>query len=232
MSSKRLIDIYLCRHGTTTWNLKGLWQGLKDTRLASEGIEQARSQASTFTKSNIQPEKIVASPLLRAKETAMILSKGLGLNKSIELDDRLKECYLGEFEGMHRDTIYGPKYKYIFNRLRKLPQEKRIRTTYFDDLETPKEISDRVVECILDTTTETAALAKKPQKCMMYVSHSVILKSVLSTVFNKYYEGIQMETLAWIHMRVDLETKKLSLCQVDGIEFDVHKEEEEEEEEV
>ena len=212
--SKRLVDVYLCRHGTTTWNLKGLWQGLKDTRLAKEGIEQARNEALSFSKSKINVDVVVSSPLLRAKETASILSEGLGVKKDRTIfDDRLKECYLGEFEGMQRDVIYGPKYKHIFDRLRSLSHKDRIRTTYFEDLETPKEISDRVVSCILDSSRSSI-------NCAMFVSHSVILKSVLASVFDKRYEGISMRTLSWMHMKLDVEKKALSLVKVEGIEFD------------
>ena len=63
--SRRLI---LIRHGQTTYNATGRMQGHLDTELSELGYEQARAAARLLQDQGVS--KIVASDLLRARETA------------------------------------------------------------------------------------------------------------------------------------------------------------------
>lgn len=92
--------LYLVRHGETEYNKAKRYQGSIDIALSEKGREQARQAAKTIdTKFDV----VVSSPLIRAKETAMILS-GFS-EEQIIIDDRIREISMGEYEGMYYDEV-------------------------------------------------------------------------------------------------------------------------------
>lgn len=95
---KRLI---LWRHGVTTWNAAGRFQGHEDVDLTDAGREQAAMAAVRLA--DLGPTAIVSSDLRRATQTAQALSSLTGL--SIRLDQRLRERYFGPWQGLVRSEI-------------------------------------------------------------------------------------------------------------------------------
>jgi len=91
----------LIRHGESTWNAAGRWQGQGDPSLSPRGREQAARLAAELADEGI--EKIVASDLARASETAAILGNALGL--APERDERLRELDVGCWTGLTRGEI-------------------------------------------------------------------------------------------------------------------------------
>lgn len=87
--------IVLWRHGQTDWNLENRFQGHSDIPLNATGVAQARRAAALLL--NLKPEKIVASDLLRARQTAAALGEITGL--SIAVDPGLRETNGGNWEG-------------------------------------------------------------------------------------------------------------------------------------
>lgn len=87
--------LYL-RHGQTEWNRQGRMQGATDIPLNDTGRDQAREAAGRLTGAHI--DRIIASPMLRAAETADIVAAAKGL--PVTHDERLKERYFGAFDGM------------------------------------------------------------------------------------------------------------------------------------
>ena len=87
--------LYL-RHGQTDWNAEGRMQGSTDIPLNATGRAQAAAAADRLA--NTQIDRIVASPMARAAETARIVAQSKGLTPTY--DDRLKERYFGAFDGM------------------------------------------------------------------------------------------------------------------------------------
>jgi broad specificity phosphatase PhoE len=86
---------YFLRHGETHWNKSGTTQGQLDAKLNETGIEQARRAAEALAGEPI--ERIVASPLSRALDTAEAVAERHGL--SVETDPGLMECDLGRHQG-------------------------------------------------------------------------------------------------------------------------------------
>jgi probable phosphoglycerate mutase len=86
---------YFIRHGETDWNQKRLIQGHTDIPLNEKGIRQA-NESIHFLK-NIKINKLVSSPLIRAKHTAEIINSSLNLK--FDFDHGLKERNWGVFEG-------------------------------------------------------------------------------------------------------------------------------------
>lgn len=88
--------LYLIRHGETDWNLERRFQGTKDNPLNSTGVEQAK-KISTILK-DFAIQKIVASTLQRAQQTAEETSKVIGI--PVNIVSNLHEVSVGEAEGM------------------------------------------------------------------------------------------------------------------------------------
>ena len=98
MSARRLV---LWRHGQTLWNAENRHQGQIDIPLNDVGREQARHAAQTLLA--MKPTHVIASDLERAFETGQILADLAGA--SLSTDERLRETFAGEWQGMTRDEI-------------------------------------------------------------------------------------------------------------------------------
>lgn len=90
------MHIWLIRHGQTDLNKKSLNQGIVDEPLNEYGIEQAKKTRALIEESGIVFDRVYASPLNRAFETARIVS---GFDaKDIITDKRIIEENLGRYE--------------------------------------------------------------------------------------------------------------------------------------
>lgn len=96
-------EILVIRHGETDWNAEGRLQGTMDTPLNSQGIRQARAAAQTLKKHDIRI--IYASPLLRARITAEIISEAIGV--PIVFREELREKDFGAMQGLRLDEIHA-----------------------------------------------------------------------------------------------------------------------------
>ncbi len=86
------MELYLVRHGETIWNKEGRYYGHRDIGLSDVGLNQAKKLGEFFR--NINFDKVICSPLLRAVDTAKELT-----NQHICTDSRLMEQNFGLFEG-------------------------------------------------------------------------------------------------------------------------------------
>jgi probable phosphoglycerate mutase len=97
------VRVYVARHGETTWNLAGRYQGRRESGLTALGVRQGFALAEAFAHHTPPIERIVASPLLRCSATAKFVADRL--NIPLEHDDRLLEIAHGTWEGRLRDEI-------------------------------------------------------------------------------------------------------------------------------
>jgi broad specificity phosphatase PhoE len=88
--------VYLVRHGVTEWHSAGRVLGQRDVGLNAAGEEQ--SQAAAGALAALPIGEILASPLVRAVQTAEIIAARFGLQ--IARDPRLTELRVGRWEGM------------------------------------------------------------------------------------------------------------------------------------
>ena len=74
--------IYLFRHGETLWNRERRLQGQLDSPLTLRGIAQVRRNAETLQREIGDPAGLamLASPLGRAWQSAVIVAETLGLD--------------------------------------------------------------------------------------------------------------------------------------------------------
>lgn len=94
-------DIFLLRHGQSTWNVERRVQGHGDPPLTELGRVQA--QASALTLKGLGIGRVIASDLARARETACIVAQFLGV--SVHLDPAWRERDVGCWTGMTRGEI-------------------------------------------------------------------------------------------------------------------------------
>lgn len=96
-----MTSIYLIRHGQTDWNIDGRYQGQADPPLNKKGLEQAEQLVDNLKNEDL--ELVYTSPLLRAKQTAEILTDHLMI--PLKEDPRLMEIHQGEWQTKLRAEI-------------------------------------------------------------------------------------------------------------------------------
>ncbi|MDR0469551.1 MAG: histidine phosphatase family protein, partial [Peptococcaceae bacterium] len=89
--------IYIMRHGETDWNKARRFQGQTDIPLNEEGKRQAAALAAAL-KDVLPFDRIVTSDLVRAMETARIMSEGF--QTPIQVDAGFREMDFGQWEGL------------------------------------------------------------------------------------------------------------------------------------
>jgi len=95
------------RHGETEWNSLRKIQGREDIPLNTTGVKQIKETANYLK--NFNWEVIISSPLLRAKNSAEIITKKIGKIEIIEEFDFIEKDY-GKASGMTTDEtkVYFP----------------------------------------------------------------------------------------------------------------------------
>ncbi|HEX6311321.1 MAG TPA: histidine phosphatase family protein [Acidimicrobiia bacterium] len=98
MNATRLL---LVRHGESTWNVAGRWQGQADPPLSDLGERQAAAAAAALAP---PPDAVWSSDLARARRTAELLVAPHAL-APVRLEARLRERDVGEWSGLTRAEI-------------------------------------------------------------------------------------------------------------------------------
>lgn len=94
--------ILLARHGETTWNAEGRYQGQIDIPLSPVGEGQANALGQRLK--DVRIDRAVASPLSRAQLTAR-LALGDARADMLQTDADLQEIAHGEWEGLLASEI-------------------------------------------------------------------------------------------------------------------------------
>ncbi|MBD1370940.1 histidine phosphatase family protein [Hazenella sp. IB182357] len=94
-------ELYLIRHGETTWNAERRFQGHADIPLSTDGINQAKRLGKYLLNQTI--DVVYASDLMRAYQTAQHVAvlHGLKVNKTAHFRER----NVGEWEGLTIDEL-------------------------------------------------------------------------------------------------------------------------------
>ena len=102
-SDKPIYSFVFLRHGESIGNAESRWQGQSDYALTERGRAQAHALAERWKSERVKFDLVIASPLIRAKETAEIIASALGAN--LEIDSLLLERNIGEMEGLTADEV-------------------------------------------------------------------------------------------------------------------------------
>ncbi len=161
-----MTHLCLIRHGQTDWNVQGRYTGQSDIPLNGTGQAQAQSLVEQLTSHKI--DAIFSSDLMRASETAGILSESFQI--PVQLDSRLREINQGEWEGKHLDDI-KLKYNDIWQKRKSNPHD--IRPPGGESL---PEVSTRVIEAVEEIA------AKYPEGTVLIISHGLAIALILCKI--------------------------------------------------
>ena len=164
MKPKDKMCIFLVRHGETAWNVKRKIQGSSDIPINKKGVKQAVVLAKKFK--GVGLTHIYSSPLLRAKQTAMIIGKSHKLKIRTVKD--LRERSLGVLEGLSTKDI-DKKYPNFVHEW----QTQKIDWS-FKGSETIRELMDRAMRAF-----KKIVYKHKLGDRVLIVSHGGPLRSVI-----------------------------------------------------
>ncbi|UQN05788.1 histidine phosphatase family protein [Deinococcus sp. QL22] len=91
-------EFWVVRHGESTWNADGRYQGQTDVPLSHIGILQAASLAERLT--GLHFDAVYTSDLVRASQTADAVAERLLGNPPVQADPGLREIDVGELSGL------------------------------------------------------------------------------------------------------------------------------------
>lgn len=112
-----MLRIFLVRHGQTTWNIEGRYQGQEDTPLSELGLKQAQLLAEGLK--NVHLDVCISSPLERSFKTCQYCAALHGL--PVAQDARLLEINHGDWEGV-LSTDIEKRYPLEFAQWHSAPQ--------------------------------------------------------------------------------------------------------------
>ncbi len=102
-------ELYIMRHGETTWNAENRMQGALNSPLTPKGERDAARQGAILATLNLAGFTFLSSPQGRAFQTAAIAL--VGIADHVRTDDRLREIGVGEWSGRLRDELPMPEGK-------------------------------------------------------------------------------------------------------------------------
>ena len=103
-TSSTLYTITLLRHAESLGNANGLHQGQSDFPLTDNGRAQAKALMRRWKREKRTFDRIIASPLARARETGEIIAQGLHI--PIEFDPIWMERDIGVLQGLKPEDAY------------------------------------------------------------------------------------------------------------------------------
>jgi len=157
------MKIYMVRHGETSWNRRGIYQGQTYTTLNEKGRDEAKKLAGALK--NIKFSSIYSSDLPRTRETAEIINSYL--NVPLFYDSNLREMNFGRWTGMSISDIERVDPD-LFKRWRDDPWN-----VSPPNGETFKELTDRVVRSI------EGICSKHKEENVLVVSHAGAIRAII-----------------------------------------------------
>jgi len=161
-----MTELILIRHGETDYNKQKLVQGLMDNPLNLEGKKQAEETARKLKNFNLQFDKIISSPLVRAQMTAQIIKDNLDIGNEIIIEPGFIERDFGIYEGLP-----------VLETIAKITEE----GFSCDQYENDKTLKSRV------KTTALKLAENYPNKRLIIIAHAHAIKALLAETEPKNY---------------------------------------------
>jgi len=160
MTETSEFHITLLRHSESVANANGLLQGQSDWPLTETGVEQANTLALQWKSNTRHYDLIIASPLMRAQNTARQIAKVL--NYPIIYDQDWQERNFGSYEKMSYGDITTKDGGVDFS----IPTE-------------PTGGGESLLDLYLRAGQAVQSLVQRPPGDYLIVSHGAILNMAL-----------------------------------------------------
>ncbi len=157
-----IVKLTLVRHGQTSWNRQSRIQGWIDVGLTEPGRRKARDLADQLSVSAV--DRLVSSPLRRARETADIICQNSSLGE-VRTDACFRELDQGYWNGLRGDTV------------RRLDGE-RYRAWQRDPLENPPPGGETLSTLKARIRNGLSSL-KNPEGTVHLVAHKVVNSMIM-----------------------------------------------------
>lgn len=146
MSREDGVEALLVRHGQSTANVSGIWQGRLDYELSEMGRDQARRTGRSLA--GAQPAGIYTSPLTRAAQSARLIAGEVGYPpEEVMYLDHLTERGGGLLEG-HTWHEFEDRHPEASRRFFELPDEERWEYLGAESTASALSRMRRALECI------------------------------------------------------------------------------------
>jgi len=157
------IRLALVRHGQSTWNARGRWQGQADPPLSELGEEQAAEAVGRLAGTGVTG--VVTSDLVRARRTGEIVADSLGLGP-VAIRPDLGEYDVGDWSGLTKPEIEerwpGQQLEWFQGRLATTPGG-----------EGRANFDRRVMEAVLEVAAGAA-----PGSVLVVVTHGGVIRAL------------------------------------------------------
>ena len=185
---KKIMNIFLVRHGDDDEQYRGGWSSLPLTQL---GIEKVKKLADFFSneQEDIKIDRIISSDLKRAKMTADIINEKL--NVKIKYDERLRENNNGILAGMLNEEAIK-KFPNMYFSI--LEYDERI-----PEGESPKEFYERIKEAFFSIVNENNDVEN-----LMLVTHAGVINIIYHIISN----------IEWSNKQKKLKIPKTSITKI------------------
>lgn len=165
-------ELLLIRHGQSTANATGVWQGQLDFQLSDEGREQARRTGLALAGEEVSG--FYSSPLMRAFETTRIITGGREYAGEVVPMPGLMERQGGILEGTTRQEREASNPR-LMEKLARLPEDEQWPLV---GAETDEEVLERFSEALDGTRAGHA-----PGDRLVIVSHGGAMRAFLRDLF-------------------------------------------------
>ena len=184
--------LYLTRHGETEWNRRHRFCGSTDIPINELGRKQAAMLKERLKDERVQ--RVYASPLIRAVETAQIVFDTSGITRIPELS----EIHFGAFEGLSVDEM-KEQYKEIYHRWVRDPF-----STVIPQGETVEQVRGRVAGAM------ERIVAENPGQSIAVVAHGGVISIYLNYLLreNDFWHRVPRQTALTI---IDFNAKDLQV---------------------
>lgn len=160
--------VILVRHGETTWNREGRYQGQIDTPLSPFGIRQGEAVAAALR--DLPLDAVYSSPLSRSYDTAMMCARYHDL--SVTKEPRLTEINHGEWEGMLAEEVR------LRDAERLAEWHRDVTQVRMPGGETVEEVRQRAMDALRDIALQHDG------QTVLIVAHDAVNKVILCSILD------------------------------------------------
>lgn len=179
------MKIILIRHLPTKGNLESRYIGSLDEPVAKLRIEEPSLDAFKRTLNEFAPQRIISSPLMRAKETAALFFPC----REIEVCDAFREMHFGLYEGKN--------YQELKNELAYQKFIDAGGTIGFPEGERPEQFKKRCVEAFFQLAMENE------NDTIALIVHGGTIMAIMEAVTGQSYYDFQVGCSEGFYLEYD-----------------------------